>query len=491
MLHENDTIEEVKHEVLYQVAKAAFNGTLNEIEATLPYEILPGNKPRFRCCVHKEREIVRERIMLAKNINPLNGHPCHNTVKIIPAACENCPITRFTVTDNCQKCMSKKCMQACRFGAISMTRDKAYINPDLCKECGQCYDSCPYNAIVDIMRPCRRACPVDAIQVGDDGRVCIDDEKCIRCGACISSCPFGAISDSSRMLEVIDYLKGDRPVYALVAPAAEGQFGVDITMESIRNGVKKLGFKDMVDVAIGADFVSDSEAAEWAEAYNEGKKMTTSCCPAFVHMIRRHFPELVDHVSTTVSPMAATARLVKAMDENAVCIFIGPCIAKKSEAGQEQDNPGENADLVLTFEEFQAMLRAKGIKLEPCALEETQHGSVHAKGYSNAGGVTKAVKQAFMEQDVHIGANVRQCNGAAECRKALLLLKAGKLPEDFIEGMACVGGCVAGPGNVQLPMAFKRERDKQIGKADDRSIKDTLEEYSKYKFSMHRHNVEK
>lgn len=491
MLHENDTIEEVKHEVLYQVAKAAFNGTLDQIEATLPYEILPGNKPRFRCCVYKEREIVRERIMLAKNINPLNGEPCHNTVKIIPAACENCPITRFTVTDNCQKCMGKKCMQACHFGAISMTRDKAYINPDLCRECGQCYDACPYNAIVDIMRPCRRACPVDAIQVGEDGRVCIDDEKCIRCGACISSCPFGAISDSSRMLEVIDYLKGDRPVYALVAPAAEGQFGVDITMESIRNGVKKLGFKDMVDVAIGADFVSDSEAAEWAEAYNEGKKMTTSCCPAFVHMIRRHFPELVDHVSTTVSPMAATARLVKAMDKDAVCIFIGPCIAKKSEAGQEQDNPGENADLVLTFEEFQAMLRAKGIKLEKCALEETQNGSVHAKGYSNSGGVTKAVKQAFMEQGVHIGANVRQCNGAAECRKALMLLKAGKLPEDFIEGMACVGGCVAGPGNVQLPMAFKRERDKQIGRADDRSIKDTVEEYGKYKFSMHRHNQEK
>lgn len=107
MLHENDTIEEVKNEVLYHVAKAAFEGNLEKIEATLPYEILPGNKSRFRCCVHKEREIVRERIMLAKNINPADGEPCHNTVKIIPAACENCPITRFTVTDNCQKCMSK------------------------------------------------------------------------------------------------------------------------------------------------------------------------------------------------------------------------------------------------------------------------------------------------------------------------------------------------------------------------------------------------
>ena len=377
-------------------------------------------------------------------------------------------------------------MQACHFGAISMTRDKAYIDPDKCRECGQCYNACPYNAIVDIMRPCRRACPVDAIQAKKDGRVKIDDEKCIRCGSCISACPFGAISDSSRMLEVIDYLKSDKPVYALVAPAAEGQFGVDITMESIRTAVKKMGFKDMVDVAIGADFVSDSEAKEWAEAYNEGKKMTTSCCPAFVHLIRRHFPELVDHISTTVSPMAATARLVKAMDKDAVCIFIGPCIAKKSEAGQDQEHPGENADLVLTFEEFNAMLRAKEITLEPCAFEEEQNGSIHAKNFSNSGGVTKAVKQALMEQGVHAGVNVRQCNGAAECRKALMLLKVGKLPEDFIEGMSCEGGCVAGPGNIVDEMGFKKERIKQLKKADDRLVTDTVAEYSQYEFSMHR-----
>jgi ferredoxin hydrogenase large subunit len=202
-------------------------------------------------------------------------------------------------------------------------------------------------------------------------------------------------------------------------------------------------------------------------------------------MIRRHFPELLDHVSTTGSPMAATARLVKAMHPDAVCIFVGPCIAKKSEAGQEQDHPGENADLVLTFEELSAMFRAKNVKLAPCVLEE-QNGSVYAKRYSNAGGVTKAVKQSLIEQGVNAGVNVRQCNGAQECRKALFLLKAGKLPEDFIEGMACEGGCVAGPGNIQEEKAFKRERDKQINNADDRTISDTVAEYSKYEFSMHR-----
>ena len=133
LLDENDTIDDIKNEVLYHVAKAAFEDNLDGILARLPYEILPGSKPSFRCCVYKEREIIRERIMLAQNINPATGEPCHNTVQIIPAACENCPIARFSVTDNCQKCMGKKCMQACKFGAISMTRDKAYIDPEKCK----------------------------------------------------------------------------------------------------------------------------------------------------------------------------------------------------------------------------------------------------------------------------------------------------------------------------------------------------------------------
>lgn len=382
--------------------------------------------------------------------------------------------------------MGKKCMHACKFDAITMTRTKAYIDPNKCKECGQCYDACPYNAIVDIMRPCRRACPVDAIQASEeDGTVSINEEKCIRCGACINSCPFGAISDSSRIVEIIDHIKSDRPVYAMVAPAAEGQFGADITMESIRDGVKQLGFKDMVDVAIGADFVSDSEAKEWAEAYNEGKKMTTSCCPAFVHMIRRHFPSLAENISTTVSPMAATARLVRAMDPDAVCIFIGPCIAKKSEAGQDQAYPGENADLAMTFEELKAMFRAKDVQLQPVSIGE-QNGSVYGKRYGNAGGVTNAVQQALIEQETGISVNVRRCNGAAECKKALMLMKVGKLPEDFIEGMCCEGGCVSGPGNIQEERNFKRERDKQIGGADDRGILDTLQEYSQYEFSMHR-----
>ena len=194
-------------------------------------------------------------------------------------------------------------------------------------------------------------------------------------------------------------------------------------------------------------------------------------------------------MSTTVSPRAATARLVRAMDPEAVCIFVGPCIAKKSEAGQDQEYPGENADLAMTFEELRAMFRAKDVHLQPVSIGE-QNGSVYGKRYANAGGVTTAVQQALSEQGVENSVNVRRCNGAAECKKALMLMKVGKLPEDFIEGMCCEGGCVSGPGNIQEERSFKRERDKQIQAADERGILDTLQEYSQYEFSMHRRKQE-
>ncbi|MBE5894322.1 MAG: 4Fe-4S dicluster domain-containing protein [Lachnospiraceae bacterium] len=484
MLHENSTLVDVKHEVLYRVAKAAFEGDLEEAVQRIPYEIV-GTTPKFRCCIYKEREVIRERISLARNRDPITGEPCHNTVQILPAACEGCPITRYVVTDNCQKCMVKKCQGACNFGAITMFKDKAYIEPKLCRECGKCHAACPYNAIADLLRPCKKSCPVDAISMDENMRVRIDDEKCIRCGACIKDCPFGAVSDSSRMVEVIEHLLSDKKVYAMVAPAGEGQFGPGITMESLRVGLKKMGFEDMFEVALGADFVAFEEAKEWGEAYKEGKKMTTSCCPAFVHMIRRHFPSLAENISTTISPMAATARMIRALDKDAVCIFIGPCIAKKSEAGQSQHIQGENADLVLTFEELYAMLVAKEIVLEPMDYEN-QQGSVHGKNFAKSGGVTAAVKEALKEQGVTDEIKVFTCNGAAECKKALMMMKAGKLPEDFLEGMICTGGCVSGPGVIKTSVQAAADRNRSVALADERTIGDSIAAHGDLEFSMHR-----
>lgn len=485
MLEKDATIRSVKHEVLYQVAKHAYAGDLEEVEDALPYEIIPGPQANFRCCIYKEREIIRQRIRMAKGLSPIAGSNNKNTVQVITSACEGCPITRFVVTDNCQKCMSKKCQQACNFQAISMLRDRAYIDPQKCKECGKCAQACPYNAIADLMRPCKRSCPVNAISMDENNIVVIDEEKCIRCGQCIKDCPFGAIGDRSYMVEIINHIAEGKKVYAMLAPAGEGQFGTNVTMNAVADACRQIGFTDVVEVALGGDLVADSEAEEWAEAYKEGKKMTTSCCPAFVNMIRKHFPEVYNNMSTTISPMAAVSRLIKAKDPEAITVFFGPCIAKKSEVCNERGKG--NADYALTFEELDAMFEAKGISIAPTD-DYVQQGSIYGKRFGNAGGVTKAVLQAFKEKSVNAeNVKVRQCNGADECKKALMLLKVGKLPEDFIEGMCCEGGCVNGPGSVKRELEAKKDRENLLARADLRTIEESLQPYTEeYEFSMHR-----
>lgn len=484
MLREDSTIGNIKYEVLEKVAALAFAGRLEEEMDNIPYEMLPGPQATFRCCVYKEREIIRERVRLAQGQAPIANKDDKNIVQVINSACEGCPITRFTVTDNCQKCMAKKCQQACHFDAITMMKDKAYIDPQKCKECGACSRACPYNAIADLTRPCKKSCPVDAISMDEFGIVIIDEEKCIQCGNCIKNCPFGAISDRSFMVDVINLLNAEgMDVYAMVAPAIEGKFGKDATTGALREAIKALGFKDMYEVALGGDMVADSEAAEWAEAYKEGKKMTTSCCPAFVQMIKKHFPEVLDHVSTTVSPMAAVSRLIKKDNKDAITVFIGPCIAKKSEV---IDSIGkDNADYALTFEELRAMFAAK--EVNPASYtEELQQGSIYGKRFANAGGVTAAVLEALKEQGECTDIKVNKCNGAAECKKALMMLKIGRLPEDFIEGMACVGGCVNGPGSTKSELEAKKDREALLAKADARTIKEALDAEKATDIFMHR-----
>lgn len=470
MVTNDATILKIKHEVLYEVAKLAWEGKLEEGKDDIPYKMIPGPQAQFRCCIYKEREIIRQRVRLASGLCP-TGHDSMNVVQVINAACEECPIASYLVTDNCRKCMGKACQNSCPFGAISMGDFRAHIDPNKCRECGKCAQACPYSAIAHLEQPCKKVCPADAITYDENGLCVIDEKKCIQCGACIHSCPFGAIGTKTFLVDVINLILAGRRVVAMVAPATEGQFGTDITMASWRTALKKVGFADMVEVGLGGDMTAAAEAAEWAEAYKEGKKLTTSCCPAFVNLIRQHFPTLTDHISTTVSPMCGVSRMLKAQDPETVTVFIGPCIAKKSEALDL--NIQNNADYALIFGEIRALMRAKDVELEP-EENSSQGSSVYGKRFGNSGGVTNAVLQSLKEMDEDISPNVLRCNGAAECKKALMLLKAGRLPEDFIEGMACVGGCVGGPSKHKTELEAKKARDLLIGQADDRKIHENL-----------------
>jgi len=482
MVTNDATILRIKHEVLYEVAKLAWEGKLDEEKDDIPYKMIPGPQAQFRCCIYKEREIIKQRVRLAEGKCP-SGKDDINIIQVINAACEECPLASYIVTNNCRKCMGKACQNSCHFGAISMERDHAYIDPAKCKECGKCAQACPYNAIAHLERPCKKVCPVDAITYDEHGICKIDETKCIRCGACIHSCPFGAIGSRTHITQVIAAIRAGKRVVAMVAPATEGQFGEKITMASWKTALKKTGFADMVEVGLGGDLTAAAEAAEWAEAYREGKKMTTSCCPAFVNMIERQFPMLKDNMSTTVSPMCGVSRMLKEQDPETVTVFIGPCIAKKSEVIDHQIEG--NADYAMTFGEIRALMRAKNVELEP--EENTyQESSVFGKRFGNSGGVTAAVLQCLKETDEDIKPNVMKCNGAADCKKALLLMKVGKLPADFVEGMVCVGGCVGGPSKHKSEAEAKKARDLLISQADAREVHENLKNLGLEELAMHR-----
>ena len=130
-------------------------------------------------------------------------------------------------------------------------------------------------------------------------------------------------------------------------------------------------------------------------------------------------------------------------------------------------------------------MKAKDVALEPCANDD-QIASTFGKRFANSGGVTAAVLQSLKEANEEIDAKVYKANGAQECKKALLLLKAAKLPEDFVEGMICDGGCVGGPSAFNDQFSARKDRDSLISQADGRGIHENLGNYDMDSFSMHR-----
>lgn len=479
-------INQIKMAVLVKIAEYAFNGNLEEKVDEIPFELTDPIKPNFRCCVYREREIIRQRVRLAMGRVPSGLHyeKTDNTqiVHVMQAACEGCPIDRFTVTNNCHNCLTMKCIKACKFGAISKTPYGAYIDKSKCKKCGQCLKACPYHAIVDVERPCKVACPVDAVQIDDNDLAMIDESKCINCGQCVIRCPFGAIGEESMITNVINSLISDNKPIAIVAPAIEGQYG-DVPLPAIKAAIRALGFKDCVEVALGADAVAWNEANEICERASEGKKTTTSCCPAFYNMVQKHFPTLMENVSTTVSPMVATARLIKSKEPNAEIVFIGPCIAKKNEVMSRYMGEIYGA---LTFEELQAMFIAKDINPADYSGED-EAATKYGKGFAKSGGVTAAVLKVIEEEGLGIDIKATKCSGAAECKKALMLLKAGRLPEDVIEGMACEGGCVNGPGTVDTELMVTRKIFDKYANTANTEVVENSKKYGFDGINVHRH----
>ena len=462
-------VQHLKYKVLREVARQAWNDTLLENVLEIPKTIVPGKTPTMRCCVYKERAILAERVKIAMGGDKDNP----NVIEVIDIACDECPAAGYEVTDSCRGCLAHRCEDVCKRGAISFDHNHvAHIDKTKCVECGKCSEVCPYSAIVNRKRPCQKACKIKAISINESNAASIDNNKCIQCGACVYQCPFGAITDKSYILNVIDLLKKSEnnekyKVYAMVAPSISSQFTY-AKLGQVITGLKKLGFFTVVEAALGADIVALEESRELAEK----GFLTSSCCPAFVAYIKSAFPDLVPYVSHNLSPMGRLAKYIKETDADAKVVFIGPCTAKKAEAQLDSVKP--YVDAVMTFEELQALFDSRDLDIT--ALEEgvLENASYFGRIFARSGGLSDAVVQALKEQNIEFDLKPIVCDGIEACRMALLKKGKNVLDANFIEGMACVGGCIGGAGCLTHGEKNKAEVDKYGKEAMEKTIGDAV-----------------
>lgn len=463
-------VQHLKYKVLREVARLAWNDNLLDHVLDIPKTIVPGNTPTMRCCVYKERAILGERVKLAMGGDYENP----NVIEVIDIACDECPMGGYEVTNACRGCLAHRCEDVCRFGAITFDENHvAHIDKSKCKECGSCAKVCPYTAIIGRRRPCENACKIKAISMNENKAAAIDNSKCIACGACVYQCPFGAISDKSYILDVIDIIKKSEnntkyKVFAVVAPAISSQFTY-AKLGQVISGLKELGFHTVIEAALGADMVADAESKELVEK----GFLTSSCCPAFVSYIEKSFPAMLPLVSHNLSPMATIAKYIKEHEEPCKVVFIGPCTAKKAEVKKESVK--KYVDAAMTFEELQALFDSKDLDITTLSEDILDNASYFGRIFARSGGLSDAVAEAIKEHgDTDFVLKPCSCDGIEACKIALLKKSKNVLDANFIEGMACIGGCIGGAGCLTHGEKNKAEVDKYGMEAYEKKISDAI-----------------
>lgn len=434
-------IQYLTYKVIKEVAKNAWNDDLLEAMLDIPKRIVPGKSATMRCCVYKERAILGERVKIAMGGDKTNP----NVIEVIEVACDECPRGGYEVTDFCRGCLAHRCEDVCRKDAITFdANQKAIIDKDKCVNCGACAKVCPYSAIINRKRPCEKACKVNAIDMQENGAAKINNDKCTSCGACVYQCPWGAIVDKAYVVDVIHLLKEKEEkktkVYALVAPSFASQFSYAKTGQVVK-GILELGFSEVVEAAWGADLVASMETAELLEK----GLLTSSCCPSFVSLVEKQFPDLKKYVSHNLSPMGVMGKYLKEKDPQAKVVFVGPCTAKKMEIQRPEVKP--YIDYVMTFEELQALFDSKEIEINELEEVSLDEASYFGRIFARCGGLSDAIAEGLKEmgrEDFSFEPVV--CDGIDACKVALLKLSKQVLSGNFIEGMSCDGGCIGGAG---------------------------------------------
>ena len=275
---------------------------------------------------------------------------------------------------------------------------------------------------------CIRHCPVKAIRFSGNQAHIIGNE-CILCGHCFVVCPQNAkeIVDSTEKVRVL--LQSGDPVYVSLAPSFIANYdGVGI--ESIRKALKKLGFADVEETALGATMVKN----EYERMLKEEERdiVIASCCHSVNLLIQKYFPNLLQYLADVMSPMQAHCSDIKKRVPGAKTVFIGPCVAKKDEAEYYEGI----VDAVLTFEELTNWLKEERIELET-EIDTTPDS--RARFFPTTGGVLKT-----MAQDAP-GYTYIAIDGVENCISALKDIESGKIHNCFIEMSSCVGSCIGGP----------------------------------------------
>lgn len=483
-------VTDIRRKVFTEVARMAYEvNELSDYEKLmreLPFKIIPGEEKSLRSSIFLERAIISERVRLAMGMSlrpldesvPASEGLEHSVIadkyyeppliNVIKFACNACPEKVIKVTAMCQGCLAHPCQEVCPKHAISFRNGKSHIDQSLCVKCGRCVNSCPYSAIVKTERPCAAACGMGAIHSDELGRAEIDYSKCVSCGQCLVNCPFGAIADKGQIYQLIQgFNRGDR-IYALVAPAFINQFPSLASAGKLKAALKAIGFYDVVEVAIGADLCTVDEAHDFLEEV-PGKLdfMATSCCPAWSMMAKTAFPALAKNISMTMTPMVFTARMMKQKDPTARMCFIGPCAAKKLEASRRTVR--SDVDFVLTFEELAGIIEGKDLDIDLLEVDENEaalcSASAAGRGFAQSGGVANAVANKIKEWHPDMEVKIASAQGLADCKKLLMLAKAGKYNGYLLEGMGCPGGCIGGAGTIADPARTAIQLNKYMKEA--------------------------
>ncbi len=465
------SVQELKNDVLRSVAELAWEDRLTTGILDVPEQIIPGPEAKMRCCVYKERAIVSQRVKMA-----LGGDSAYpGMTEVLEIACDECPVTQIEVGPACRGCIATRCVHTCPKEAITIVNHKATIDHSKCIACGKCISVCPYGAIEKKQRPCERNCIPGAISMGENKKASIDVNKCVSCGVCTFQCPFGAIMDKSYITDAVKLLKGaerwDFRVYAVLAPSIAGQFA-PASYGQVVTGLKQLGFHDVQEVALGADMTAKAESEELLEK----GKLLSSCCPAFVDFVEKNYPDLAQYISHTPSPMVMIGKRIKEKDPKARVIFIGPCVAKKKEF-QLGKTMGA-IDCSLTFEELAALFESKDIDVEKLEAAQLDEASGFGRNFAHSGGVAAAVAQGMKERGIteeQFKLHSVACSGLAQCKVELMKFAKGIGGVNFLEGMACEGGCVQGPAVLIRSPRNQADVEKHAKEAGERTILGAVE----------------